>query len=72
MELDSFAKLHAFEFLGECEDISKIALEEINDFVKNDDDLNDLGISEQTIIYFLRSSKFRVEQTKKRIKRQVK
>ena len=71
IKLDNFAKLHAYEFLNESEEDVKIGTLEIRDFIENNSELDEQLISDQSILYFLRASKFQIDKAKKKIKRLV-
>ena len=71
IKLDNFAKLHAYEFLNESEEDVKIGTLEIRDFIENHSELDEQLISDQSILYFLRASKFQIDKAKKKIKRLV-
>ena len=68
-KLDSFAKLHAFEFLNENEEAIKNHTISIRKFIKDHPILDDEEISDEIILYFLRASKFQLEKTQNKIKR---
>jgi hypothetical protein len=71
IKLDNFAKLHAFEFLNESEEDVKEGTLEIREYIEDHTDIDPESISDQSILYFLRASKFQIEKAKKKIKRLV-
>ena len=71
IKLDNFAKLHAYEFLNESEEGIKIGTLEIREFIENHTDLDEESISDLSILYFLRASKFQIDKAKRKIKRLV-
>lgn len=66
--LDAAAKKHAFEYLGESEDVAKDALRKIQKFLAENSNINAKS-DDRTILYFLRSCKFNVEQAEKKIRK---
>lgn len=71
IKLDNFAKLHAFEFLNESEEAVKVGTLEIRHFIDNHTEIDEQSVSDQSILYFLRASKFKIDKAKKKIKRLV-
>lgn len=66
--LDAAAKKHAFECLGESEDVAKDAVKKIQKFLAENSNINAKS-DERTILYFLRSCKFNVELAEKKIRK---
>lgn len=66
--LDDAAKSYALEYLGESEDVAKDSVLEIRHFLSAHPSVK-AHEDEHTILCFLRSCKFNVEQTEKKILR---
>jgi hypothetical protein len=66
--LDAVAKKHALEDLGESEDVAKDAVKKIQKFLQENSSINAKS-DDRTILYFLRSCKFNVEQAEKKIRK---
>jgi hypothetical protein len=66
--LNAATKAYALEHLGESEDVAKDAVLKIYQFLKENPEINARS-DQQTILGFLRASKFNVEQTEKRIRK---
>lgn len=68
-KLDNFAKLHAFEFLNESEEAVRDGIVALKEFISSKPELDQQSISNETLVYFLRASKYRIEKAQKKIKR---
>jgi hypothetical protein len=68
-ELDKLAKLHAFETLGENEETVKRTYKAMREFIRNEDYMKSIVISDKTIMFFLRSNKFRIEVAQRKMKK---
>lgn len=66
--LDEAAKSYALEYLGESEEVAAASVLEIQKFLTDNPEIN-AHSDPRSILCFLRSCKFNVEQTKIRIKR---
>lgn len=66
--LNEDAVLYAHEHLGESEDVVKSSVAEIKQFLRDHPNIN-AREDQRTILCFLRSCKFNVEQTKKKIQK---
>lgn len=66
--LDEAAKSYALEYLGESEEVAAASVLEIQKFLTDNPEIN-AHADPRSILCFLRSCKFNVEQTKIRIKR---
>lgn len=66
--LDAAAKKFAREYLGESEEVSKEAVKKIQKFLSENPSINARN-DERTILCFLRSCKFNVEQAERKIKK---
>lgn len=64
--LDATARKFAREHLGESEEVSEEAVRKIEKFLAENSNINGQS-DERTILRFLRSCKFNVEQTQKKI-----
>lgn len=65
--LDEAADLYACEHLGESEDVVESSVLEIKQFLRENPNIKARD-DQRTILCFLRSCKFNVEQTEKKIK----
>lgn len=66
--LDAAAKKHALDYLGESEDASKDAVIKIRKYLADHPKINAKS-DDRSLLYFLRSCKFDVEKTQKKIKK---
>jgi hypothetical protein len=66
--LDAAAKKHALDYLGESEDVAKDAVIAIKRFLEDNSNINGRS-DDRSILYFLRSCKFDLEKTQKKIKK---
>lgn len=66
--LDAAAKKHAHDYLGESEDVAKEAVINIRRFLAENPRINARS-DDKSILYFLRSCKFDLEKTQKKIKK---
>lgn len=67
-KLDAAAKSYALDNLGESEEASRDSVLKIKQFIGENPDINARS-DDRTILCFLRSCKFNVEQTEKKIKK---
>lgn len=68
--LNAAAKAFALENLGESEEIVKDSVTKIQEFLKDNPNINARS-DQRSILYFLRSSKFNLDQTEKKLRRSV-
>lgn len=66
--LDVAAVSYASEHLGESEDVVKSSISDIKQFLRENPNINARD-DQRTLLYFLRSCKFNIEQTEKKIKK---